>query len=122
MRQLKFRSWNGKLMEIIDDLYWFEENHVRENGDGYGCENIIMQFTGLHDKNGKEIYEGDIISYEDDPANVVKWNHDFCCWVCWEDDKLNEEGEVFDWAQMKKIDSKHYIIHGNIYENPELLK
>jgi uncharacterized phage protein (TIGR01671 family) len=80
-----------------------------------------MKFTGLKDKNGNEIYEGDIITFEDDANGTVKWNEDFSCWTYYESDDINEEGEVFDWSQLLKRHCKHYIIRGNIYENPELL-
>ena len=134
-REIKFRAWNGKSMDMIDDLYWFEENHVHENGDGYGCENIIMQFTGLHDNNGNEIYEGDIVVkdgyiwFDDGEPNyrgTVEWI--FSQWQvvahCVNKNKRGisdgnneginedgfEDGENTDW-----------LVIGNIYENPELL-
>ena len=117
MRDLKFRAWNGKSMEIIDDLYWFEENHVHENGDGYGCENIIMQFTGLHDKNGKEIYEGDLLKHY--PGFGCEWTVRYS--------QVVYEGASF-WQKHKSIafvlddHDQHLEVIGNIYENPELLK
>ena len=61
MREIKFRAWNTrrKEMEMIDDLYWFEENQCHHNGDK---DFVIQQYTGLKDKNDKEIYEGDILT------------------------------------------------------------
>lgn len=56
MREFKFRAWNlrKKTIEYIISLYWFEENFVEENGDN---DFLVMQYTGLKDKSGKEIYE-----------------------------------------------------------------
>lgn len=59
MEEIKFRAWDKrtKKLVLIDDLYWFEENGVHENGD---CGWSIEQYTGLKDKNGKdEAYEND---------------------------------------------------------------
>lgn len=50
MREIKFRAWDDHHKEMIycHDLYWFEENGVREAGDN---DYILMQYTGLKDKN-----------------------------------------------------------------------
>lgn len=95
MREIKFRAWDGG--EIV---YNSEPEYM-----GYalfgGFNGEVMQFTGLLDKNGKEIYEGDIVIGENKVLFVVEW---------W------ERGQ-WSIAGFKDIE-----VIGNIYENPDLLK
>jgi len=124
MRETKFRAWVEayKIMEYIDDWYWFEENGVHNsNGSGHYCSFSIMQYTGLKDKNGKEIYEGDIVRLDNRDiggsitVGEVMFNTDQTLsrleWGLW-----TKRG--YHWT-----DFLGYLeVIGNIYENPELIK
>jgi len=88
----------------------------------------IMQFTGRHDKNRKEIYEGDILKLDyNDAIYTMKWNDMYLCYD-WE---VHGETEIFTNALCYSIENavektgiplfKQSIVIGNIYENPELL-
>lgn len=75
---------------------------------------IWEQSTGLKDKNGKEIYEGDIVDYNDDGEciGVVEYDApEFC---------LN--ADATNWARMFLKGAPHQRVIGNIHENPELIK
>ncbi len=87
----------------------------------FGDDIILMQYTGLKDKNGKEIYEGDILKsdsfgYTNDDKEIngkVVWNA-----YGWHIKVMNEDGcEHFCWI----ADFRDIEVIGNIYENPELL-
>jgi hypothetical protein len=124
MREIKFRAWDGKKMQY--DVFPTSDNTVGrwiETGggvelrfcDGGGTKVDIMQFTGLKDKNGKEIYEGDVVKL-DTPQNpyhptrnkTIIFNlqfAQFCVEPC---------TSIRGWKSVEVI--------GNIHQHPELIE
>ena len=116
MREIKFRAWD------IDKKEMFIPSMITSSGDisrPYGidnwCKAELMQFTGLQDKNGKDIYEGDIVEYEDLALDGGGDGEKHI--VCFES---LEEAIMFNMG-FKYVGSEQMEIIGNIYENPELL-
>jgi len=119
MREIKFRVWSikGKTMWYINKQTKLslegDSWQVRDDviGNRFRCswhedeKGILMQYTGLKDKNGKEIYEGDIIQRGTTVSDIVFENCGF---------KLRKGNSVCDVI-------KPFEVIGNIYENPELL-
>ena len=126
MREYKFRAWDGRLkqMLMVTSLLW------KEDGLWACCDGQLtpwdkfmlntavkplMQFTGLHDKTGKEIFEGDVFENQSGKG-IITWLPEHCCLGAIKvgtDERfvLTSNGTTFNTE-----------VIGNIYENPELLE
>lgn len=83
-----------------------------------GADEIeLMQSTGLKDKNGEEIFEGDIVDYKGRKA-VIKWHGSYASFIYRFVDELKER--VSEWHPLF-LAYYHFEVIGNIYENKELL-
>jgi len=121
MREIKFRAWNHEMDRYeYYGVVQFEGSIVSDWGaDKYDW--IVEQFTGLLDKNGKEIYEGDIIqdsTFKDRGSYImaVEWEKEAASFV------LTRKGWAFRHYFYESCDPNDCEVIGNIYESPELLK
>ncbi len=124
MREIKFRAITreGKIIKNVGKIEFFEDGSIIVN-DEIPVEKLI-QYTGIKDKNGKEIYEGDIIEIDDDwksgegERGEVDWDEKNATFRLFCYTKYGGEGwfmpENKTWMKLKII--------GNIYENHELIE
>ena len=121
----KFRAWlkkEQKMDNYIDHISWLEDE-LYCIGDGItymvSAEDLVlMQSTGLFDRNGKEIFEGDILDYRGRKA-LVRWHGSYASFIYRFVDELQNRNT--EWKPLYLAYMKCEII-GNIYENPELLE
>ena len=126
MRIIKFRAWDKKDKIMYYDIqkgieftdlshYHFDEflGNPNEMGDYHEWE--VMQFTGLKDKNGKEIYCSDYLKCDDGKIREVVWYNLGAGWRIGTDDNDSLFNGLGVYAET------NLEIIGNIYENPELL-
>ena len=141
MRDIKFRIWDGAKNEwlassnkdalpyygfaLVGEVMTVQSPPVWSLDEG----NVVEQFTNLKDKNGTEIYEGDIIQFE-------FWNEKYYRQIAYNSaiasyeaitvtsptsKKLRQKAK-YSFSELYKISSKGFKVVGNIHENPELLE
>ena len=125
MREIKFRAWNPENKSMVEfdnekaanDIYIAKHLLTLMANKHELGENLLMQFTGLQDKNGIDIYEGDII----------EWNS--CGWKVryMTDSELTSAGFYCESANGQTFycfskTMKPAVVIGNIHSNPELLE
>jgi len=124
-REIKFRAWDrvAKKMYFVEGIDWSKTNEiitdVYHNIDISGTIDspVLMQFTGLHDKNGKEIYEFDIVSVVGDKFVVLWVSCGFQFVDIWTNAKSIKSEEILELYN-KGVSIK---VIGNIFENSDLL-
>ena len=139
MREIKFRAWDGKCLSNVYSFALGEGNRADtvETDDGIWETAVLMQYTGLKDKNGKEIYEGDVLGIylEEIPPmddDTKKELHG----VMVNPSILHGRKAEWKYYQVKDMVSLHldsqdygpfsidldeHEVIGNIHQNPELL-
>lgn len=137
MREIKFRAFHKNKMYYFGLFEGHDEWFLIFEGIPLNKDDPVMQYTGLKDRNGKEIYEGDIVKAfleewdrgedlffaEKTIYGVVKINPSRTGMIIRKVDCEEEDLKPhFLEGKFKKIKTKYDEVIGNIYENPELLK
>lgn len=108
MREIKFRAWDKKEKKMYYDVL----HNISFDG-------VVMQYTGLKDKNRKEIYEGDILKLDSwSGLQIVEFIEGAFCLV----NQGKQTGFTSDIHYIHHAGIPQAAVIGNIYENPELLK
>ena len=137
MREIKFRAWIKEDKKMINPraLYFFDkqltcdyqEEVFRYINKPFSLEDcVLMQYTGIKDKKGREIYEGDIVK-KGNLTGIAEFNTEDMgsCGCCWPEFYgvgfvIRVEGSKEYFFGAMEIDECEVV--GNIYENPELIE
>lgn len=136
MREIKFRAWNGRAKQMAQYVTAIQMGDtqgtpssvnviVNGHNETWEVEHDkveLMQYTGMKDKNGNNIYEGDIVMWGDmaglheKPVRVavVRFDPDIC---------FDSNVGIFDYGNFAyKETDKYLTVIGNVYANPDLLE
>lgn len=123
MKEFKFKVWNGSVMSKVFSIHNISSEHINTKGE-------ILQSIGLKDKNGKEIYEGDIVSINNERISLkltVKFGKYAFSKYIGECGELSDSTELYgfyvenEYSYIQML-NENVVIVGNIYENPEIVK
>lgn len=146
MREIKFRAWDNSFEQMVpwgelkfdkdsgdDDVCFYEQEDGCDSVHVGGADYELMQYTGLKDKNGREIYEGDILKrtvhlyllgvgkLEDvDEYMAVEYRNEYAGYFISERPLYHFVGATVDISTCCGCTDVEVV--GNIYENPELLE
>lgn len=136
MRPIKFRAWDGELKRFgyINvapyGIYWPSQSWMKFFGqeEGLNIEGVsaIDQFTGLRDKKGVEIYEGDIVQVVNGSEGIqtceVSWKEDEFCWALKRGGVFGNGWWLYQFSHHCEECTELPEVIGNIHETPALLK
>ena len=137
-REIKFRAWvkdtkGEPYMAVqgtpgLEELGSFAFNYMWQTLAISDGDIVLMQYTGLKDKNGVEIYEGDILAIDMWQGNehghiaedgVIKWHEKSSAFKWFSNEEDSSDGSNY-W--LSQADEKQREVIGNIYENAELME
>lgn len=124
----KFRAWDSVEKKFVEHFFITDNGlicNMEKPTSEYNSpipikksELFLMQSTGLFDKNGKEIFEKDILDYKDRKA-IVKWHGSYASFIYEFVDEL--QNRTTEW-QLLYLSYYKFEVIGNSFENPELLE
>lgn len=126
MRQIKFRAFDKRVNQMVHSSSFGNLIHPRSEDTpnivslGHIEEIILMQFTGLTDKNGKEVFEGDIIEIKNSDFGKEEIERFRIIWgtYSW----VKDIGSEYMWTAFDPIHARKCEVIGNIYEHSDLLQ